>query len=227
MRIHPLSSGLGFTFLLEDTHGLFLIDAGSPGQQARVLAKMKALGRTDLKLIWITHAHYDHYGSAAALRELTGAPIGVHAADADYLSAGGSPLGTPHDLGFVFTLGLPLVNRVWPLPVTPPDFTLQDGDTLERFGLNASILHTPGHTPGHTCLLLPDRIAISGDLFGRNPRPRLQYLVATDWSQLPHSLARFQAARPEWTYTGHSPRPIPGKVLQKISSQKQTGSAEV
>jgi glyoxylase-like metal-dependent hydrolase (beta-lactamase superfamily II) len=216
LRIHPLSCGLGFSFLLEDTHGLFLIDSGSPGQQAVVLAKMKALGRTDLKLIWITHAHYDHYGSAAALRELTGAPIGVHAADADSLISGLSPLGTRRDLGFVFTLGLPLVNRLRPLPATSPDFTLEDGDTLECFGLDASILHTPGHTPGHTCLLLPDKIAISGDLFGRNPRPRLQYLVATDWSQLPHSLARLQAAQPEWVYTGHSWRPFPGKVLQKI-----------
>jgi glyoxylase-like metal-dependent hydrolase (beta-lactamase superfamily II) len=216
LRIHPLSCGLGFAFLLEGTHGLFLIDSGSPGQQAVVLAKMKALGRNDLKMIWITHAHYDHYGSAAALRELTGAPIGVHAADADSLISGQSPLGTSRDLGFVFTLGLPLVNRLRPLPATPADFTLEDGDTLERFGLNASILHTPGHTPGHTCLLLPGKIAITGDLFGRNPRPRLQYLVATDWSQLPHSLARLRAAQPEWVYTSHSARPFSGSVLQKI-----------
>ena len=218
MRIHPLSCGLGFAFLIEDSHGLFLIDSGSPGQRHRVLAKMRELGRTDLKLIWITHAHYDHYGSALALRELTGAPIGVHPADVQYLATGQSPLGTPHHFGFIFSLVLPMLNQIRPLPATSPDFTLQDGETLERFGMNASILHTPGHTPGHSCLLLPDGTTFSGDLIGRNPRPRLQYLVATDWSQLPHSLARFQAACPEWTYSGHSPRPIPGKVLQEISS---------
>jgi glyoxylase-like metal-dependent hydrolase (beta-lactamase superfamily II) len=49
---------------------------------------MKELGRTDLKAIWITHAHYDHYGSAATLRRATGARIGVHPADANYLVRG-------------------------------------------------------------------------------------------------------------------------------------------
>jgi glyoxylase-like metal-dependent hydrolase (beta-lactamase superfamily II) len=94
---------------------------------------------------------------------------------------------------------------------------LEDGETLERFGLNASVLHTPGHTPGHTCLLLPDGIAFAADLIASFPSSRLQFLVATDWSQLPNSLRRFQAAQPGWTYSGHSRHPIPGEMLQKIS----------
>jgi glyoxylase-like metal-dependent hydrolase (beta-lactamase superfamily II) len=178
---------------------------------------MKELGRADLKLIWITHAHYDHYGSAAGLRELTGARIGVHPADAESLVAGQSPLGTARRYGFIYPLAQSLVNRVWPLPATSPDFTLEDGETLERFGLDASVLHTPGHTPGHTCLLLPGGTAFAGDLIASFPTSRLQGLLATGWSQLPNSLARFQAARPEWIYAGHSQRPIPGRTLQKIS----------
>jgi hydroxyacylglutathione hydrolase len=216
MHIHPLACGLGYAFLIELPHGLYLIDSGSPGEQDQVLAKMEELGRTDLKLIWITHAHYDHYGSAAALRELTGARIGVHPADAGSMITGQSPLGTTRHYGLFSRLGQMIVSRIWPLPPTSPDFTLDDGDTLERFGLNASVLHTPGHTPGHTCLLLPDGPAFAGDLIGRVPTTRLQHLLATDWGQLPGSLARLQAAQPEWTYTGHSGNPIPGRVLQEI-----------
>ena len=67
-----------------------------------MLEKMHELGRSDLKLIWITHAHYDHYGSAAALRELTGARIGIHPADAGDLAAGKSRLGTPRKYGFAY-----------------------------------------------------------------------------------------------------------------------------
>jgi hydroxyacylglutathione hydrolase len=216
MRIHPLACGFGVAFLLEAPNGLFLIDGGSPGEQERVLQKMKELRRNDLKLIWITHAHYDHYGSAAALRELTEASIGVHPADAGSLINGKTPLGTSHYYGFIFSLVLPMLARRQPLPATSPDFTLEDGETLDRFGLNASVLHTPGHTPGHTCLLLPDGTAFAGDLIGRFFGPRLQYLAATDWSQLADSLRRFQAVRPEWIYTGHSRRPLPGRTLQRI-----------
>lgn len=217
VRLHPIACGLGYAFIIETPRGLYLIDAGSPGQQDRVLSKMKALGRTDLQLIWITHAHYDHYGSATALRQLTGARVGVHPADAHSLATGQSPLGTPHHYGFIFTWIQPLLIRFRPLPATSPDFTLRDGETLESFGLDASVMHTPGHTPGHTCLLLPGGIAFAGDLIARFPSPQMQHLVATDWDQLANSLAHFQSARPKWIYTGHSRLPLPGKSLQKIA----------
>jgi hydroxyacylglutathione hydrolase len=216
MRVHPLPCGLGIAFLIETRQGLFLIDSGSPGQQDRVLAKMRELGRMDLKLIWITHAHYDHYGSAAALRDSTGAAIGVHPADAGSMIRGRSPLGSWRSYGFIYPLAQQVANWIAPLPATPPDFTLEGDQTLEPFGLNASILHTPGHTPGHTCLLLEGGILFAADLIASFPRLRLQSLLATDWSQLPDSLARLQAARPEWVYTGHSRHKLPGTRVKKI-----------
>lgn len=216
MRIHSIPAGFGLSFLLEYPHGLYLIDSGSPGRQAEVLGMMKSLGRDDLKLIWITHAHYDHYGSAAALRERTGAPIGVHPADEESMLHGRSPLGAWRGRGAVLILANALLARLWPMTPTRPDFLLEDGGTLERFGLEASILHTPGHTPGHTCVLLDDSTAFAADLLARIPRPRLQDLLATDWSHLPASLARLQAAQPERIFTGHSHKPITGTTLQQI-----------
>lgn len=217
MRVHPLACGLGYAFLIETPQGMFLFDSGSPKEQDRVLRKIKELRRTDLKLIWISHAHYDHYGSAAILRELTGAPIGVHPADAESLTSGQSPLGTARKQGILFHLLQSWMNHIRPLPPTTPDFTLEDGEKLERFGLEASILHTPGHTPGHTCLLLPGGVALAGDLIGRSPKLGLQSLVATNWEQLPGSLARLKAAQPDIVYSGHSPRPVTGSKLQKIN----------
>ena len=219
MRIHSIPAGFGLSFLLEYPQGLYLIDSGSPGRQAAVLEKMNSLGRDDLKLIWITHAHYDHYGSAAALRERTGAVIGVHPADEESMLHGRSPLGTSRGRGAVLILANALLARLWPLTPTRPDFLLEDGGTLERFGLEGAILHTPGHTPGHTCVLLGDATAFAADLLARNPRPRLQDLLATDWSRLPASLARLQAAQPEWIYTGHSHKPITGATLQQIKAK--------
>lgn len=213
VHIHPLNCGLGMAYLFELPQGLFLCDTGSPGQAKRIVKKMEALRRTDLKAIWITHAHYDHYGSAAALRQLTGALIGVHPADAESLKRGQSPLGTARHYGVLFRPALALLDPILPLAATQPDFTLEDGESLARFGFNATVLHTPGHTPGHSCLLLPDGIVIVGDLVAGIRRKRLQRLVATDWSELPGSLARLQAASPAWVYTGHSPHPVPGSDL--------------
>ncbi len=141
---HTISSGLGVSFLIETKRGLYLIDSGSPGQQGRVLAKMRQLRRTDLKLIWITHAHYDHYGSAGALRDLTGAPIGVHPADAASMLAGLSPLDTFRSYGFIYppaqrVMAVSILNATRPISCSRRQ--------PEQFAWKPP-LHTPGHTPG-------------------------------------------------------------------------------
>ncbi|NMB87592.1 MAG: MBL fold metallo-hydrolase, partial [Chloroflexi bacterium] len=139
-----------------------------------------------------------------------------HPADARALSLGQSPLGTTHRHGFLMRLALPVVGALWPLEATPPDVEIGDGESLERFGLDACVLHTPGHTPGHTCLLLEGGVAFAGDLVARHRGPKLQDLLATDWAQLGPSLARLQAAHPAEVYTGHQSRPIPGPALQQL-----------
>jgi hypothetical protein len=65
-------------------------------------------------------------------------------------------------------------------------------------------------------VLLKEGIAFVADLVSAFPRVRLQGLLATDWGQISASLARLQAARPEWFYTGHSLLKMPGSLLAKM-----------
>jgi glyoxylase-like metal-dependent hydrolase (beta-lactamase superfamily II) len=181
-----------------------------------MLGKMKELRRTDLKLMWITHAHYDHYGSAAALQKLTRARVGSHPLDSDCLRRGESPLGQARGRGILLKAAQALVMAMRPLPRVEPDFTLDDGDSLAGFGLDARILHTPGHTPGHTCLVLADGTTFAGDLIARRPRTRRQDLLATNWEQMQASLEKLKAARPELVYTGHSSKPIEVEILDRL-----------
>ena len=153
-NIHPISCGLGIGFLIETTNGLFLIDTGSPGHQDKVLSKMRELGRSDLKLIWITHAHYDHYGSAAALRRITGAIIGIHPADASSLTAGLSPLGTSHRHGFLLQFALGVLKKIRPLPRTQPNITINDGGSLENYELKCNChAYSRTYTRAHLCTI--------------------------------------------------------------------------
>lgn len=210
--------GLGVAFLVVRPQGCYLIDTGSPGCQNKVLQKLKELDRFDLKAIWITHAHYDHYGSAAALRDITGAKIGVHPADAGSLANGASPLGSSREYGWIYPLFQPLALRLLPLPPTPPDFTLEDGELLASLGLDAIVWHTPGHTPGHSSLVLEGETAFAGDVIASvPPRLKMQSLLATNWDQLPASVIHLSQAHPQWVYTGHSRRPLPGSALQELA----------
>ena len=216
MNIFPISCGLGYAFLIETDQGLFLIDSGSPGHHENILLKMKTLGKKDLKLIIITHAHYDHYGGALAVKNQTKALIAAHPLDADYMRKGHSPLGKSRKHGFLFHPIQAVLNQINPLPATASDIYLQDGDSLNPFGLDGTVLHTPGHTPGHISIILGNGTAFSGDLLGRVPGVKPQNLLAMNWEQISASIQKLKNSHPTKIYTGHSSQPIQSDQLNQI-----------
>lgn len=83
--------GMGFSnaYLVEiDGQGLILIDTGTPGKDAKVLACLTGMGRkpSDVSFIVLTHPDGDHSGSVARLRGLTGARLAIGELDAPRLS---------------------------------------------------------------------------------------------------------------------------------------------
>lgn len=216
LQIHDILIGMATAYLIESDSGLVLVDAGLPRYGQRVVRRMRALGRGDLRLIFITHAHLDHYGSAAALRRLTGAPIAVHRADGDAMARGETPIGSARGRGRLLWALLPLFESYLQPEPTPPDLILDDGDDLRAYDLDAVVLHTPGHTPGSSCLIVEGRLAFVGDLLSTSGHPHVQRFFADDWSLIPDSLARLQALRPEWICAGHGRCPLSGETLQRL-----------
>jgi glyoxylase-like metal-dependent hydrolase (beta-lactamase superfamily II) len=150
------------------------------------------------------------------LRRFTGAAVAIHAADAQAVAEGKTPIRSARGRGRLVRALQPFLEHWMPVEPTPADLLLQDGDRLDDYGLNARLLHTPGHTPGSCCLVVEERLAFAGDLLSANGRPHAQRLFADDWTQIPASLARLQAARPEWVYAGHGIQPLSGAALQKL-----------
>jgi hydroxyacylglutathione hydrolase len=216
MRVHAVPLGLSQAYLLETDAGLVLVDAGSPHQERIILRHLRALNSGNLRLIFITHAHLDHYGSAAALRRLTGAPVAIHRADVEALAQGETRIGSTRGIGKFMSVLLPLVELCFPPEPVTPDLLLEDEDRLDDFGLEARVIHTPGHTLGSSCLIVEERLGFVGDLLTNNGRPSLQRLFAEDWSLLRQSYARLQGIELEMAYPGHGRRPVSGKVLQRL-----------
>jgi glyoxylase-like metal-dependent hydrolase (beta-lactamase superfamily II) len=117
-------------------------------------------------LIILTHGHWDHVGSAAELKSLTGAPLAMHRSEVDWLEQSLTPL--PPGIT-AWGRALMSLNRLFmPFIGVPPakvDLPLgDDGFSLTDYGVPGRILHTPGHTAGSVSVLLDTGEAIVGDL---------------------------------------------------------------
>ncbi|MCB0186671.1 MAG: MBL fold metallo-hydrolase [Caldilineaceae bacterium] len=218
--IHRIAIGPINCYLIESAEGLVLVDAGLPWLEQPILDKMAEIGRDDLRLIFITHAHIDHYGSAADLRRQTGALIAIHRADAAAMGMGTTALGSVRHLPYeVSEVVLPWIEPMLTIEPTQADILLEDGDRLEAYGIDAFVMHTPGHTPGSASLILAGRVAFVGDLIAVRQQPQAQSSFANDWRVLAESLARLQQYGPELVYTGHGHRALTTTELQKLRVQ--------
>jgi hydroxyacylglutathione hydrolase len=217
LRVYSIQAGLGYAHLIECDRNLILVDAGSPNHEGKILREIRSIDRSDLRLIFITHAHFDHYGSAAALRQATGAPIAIHHLDSEAMEQGQTSLGIVRGRGKLARLFLPLYEK-WAHFIPPKaDLEFSDGDDLGSYGIEAKVVHTPGHTPGSASLLVEGRIAFVGDLLSARGRPHAQRYYAYDWDKLAESVELVKRISPELTYTGHARKPLDREALNKLS----------
>jgi len=111
-------------------------------------------GRRGWKLtsIWITHAHFDHFGGAAELSDGAPSPLPVALHPEDYplwkASGGAAWFGlTGFDPGPEPTIELSHGMRLW----------------IGRYAVE--VRHAPGHTPGHVLFVVPEaHVAFVGDV---------------------------------------------------------------
>jgi hydroxyacylglutathione hydrolase len=129
-----------------DTLDAIVVDPGD--ETADILARL-ARHHLTLRQIVVTHAHIDHIGGAAQLKRVTGAPVLFHQADLPILAMLEMQAGW---------LGIPTPEQV------ALDQSAEDGLSAGIPGLDAEVIHTPGHTPGSICLLFPKQeLLLAGD----------------------------------------------------------------
>ena len=215
--IFPIICSFSNVYIVEISGKFILVDAGLPWDRYKINHFLNEIAPR-LDLIFLTHAHPDHYGCATSIRDITKAPIAIHQKDESILKSGKIVLGETRGFGSVAEYPLRGFSRISNLPALIPDLTLEDGDTLEFLGIEAEIIHTPGHTPGSSTLYFPDGTAFVGDLASSNGTPHLQRYFAQDWSVFRSSIQKISKSKPKRIYPGHGKEMIQGDFLDQFVS---------
>jgi len=224
-NLHRVGSDLVNSYLVEDSGGLTLIDAGIPGQWSDLAAELDAMGHSleDIRGVVLTHGDTDHRGFAERLRRDHGISIFVHEADAS-LAEGHTDKKVPWGkvklgplLGFLWYAGRKGGLRVPPVSAVE---TFADGDILDLPG-GPQIISVPGHTPGSVAVYVPAVAALFvGDAMttrhvltgaeGPQPAP-----FTLDDAMAIASLARLESLEVNWVLPGHGP-PWTGGMAEAV-----------
>lgn len=169
----------------ELTNSAAVIDPG--GELDRIC---QAIGDLSVKLIIITHAHFDHYMAAEALQRKTGAQIYAHEMTVEAMNTPGLSV-TPAYL-----------REGFKMPVC--DISLTDGDIFVMDNLTFQAVFTPGHSTGDCCFIC-DNALFTGDVVFYNDVGRTD-LPGGNYNTLLKSLAKIAALDGDYTvYPGHGP----------------------
>lgn len=133
------SKGLGI-YLITTPQGHILINSGLEASVPLIRESVENLGFrfSDIKILLISHAHFDHDAGSATIRQLTGAQYMVMDADVPVVESGGKA---------DFAYGNSPDALYKPAKV---DRALHDGDQVRLGDVILTAHLTPGHTKGCT-----------------------------------------------------------------------------
>jgi metallo-beta-lactamase class B len=122
------------SILVATQQGHILLDTGTQKMGAVVFPNIVKLGLkpADIKVMLISHAHYDHMETMETIRRITGATVAALAAEVPALVSG-------HDLGS---------NETWGQEPIQVGRVLQSGEDINLGGSTVKVIWTPGHTLG-------------------------------------------------------------------------------
>jgi hydroxyacylglutathione hydrolase len=200
MRVHRLSLQGANAYVISGEHHV-LIDTGPERARTALLEGLAqlGLGGEDLSLVLVTHAHASSVGNAAYLQRVFHVPVAVHGADAPILASGVDR--TSRFSGILPALRGSLHETRF--EALAPDVVFGHTLSLEPFGCEGTVVHTPGHTIGSASVILPGGDAIVGDL------------VAGGWFG-----GRLMPNRP----TRHGLAEIPGHVVRSLALLHRLGA---
>ena len=172
----------------EESKETMVIDPG--GEPEKIIDMLNTLGINELKYIYLTHCHGDHFGGILELKKQKGGKVLIHRDDAEGLY---NP-----SISLTYYIGMEDIEL-------EADSRVDEGDTIHLGNLEFKVIHTPGHTKGGTCLYCKEQaLLFSGDTLFKGTWGRTD-LPTSSFPDIIASITNKLATLPDETivYPGH------------------------
>ncbi len=202
-------------YILFDTGGHIVVDKEFTDRRDLLLKKINEAGCNEhnLRLIVLTHGDCDHAHNADFLRDYFHTKIAMHDGDREMVEHPTLTLWMNSfkyrslAFKFIFRLMRKTIQRVTQNTIDDfkpfsPDISLTDGFSLSPFGLDATIMHMPGHTSGSIAILTNNGDLIVGDTLTNMKKPSPSP-NADDFDMLYKSIDRLRHQQIKIIYPGH------------------------
>ena len=182
-----------------DTKQAVIIDPAWDG--IRLASEVRA-GNWEVKAIWLTHAHFDHFAGLADLLEALGPElpadfyVGMHPLDTQLWKVRGGAI--------MFGIQVKKAPR--------PGHDFHEGEILQVGKYEFIVHHAPGHSLGHVIFHCPEeKVLFSGDVIFNQGIGRTD-LLGGSYSTLMASIQNWVLPLPDETriYSGHGPETTVG-----------------
>ena len=199
-EIKRIKGGTDNCYLVTDGSKAILVDTASKQNLDQVTAECD---KYEMKLIVLTHVHFDHAENAAELSRRYGIPVAVHRKDEELFESFDKQPLKPSGLVGRVVLGLSL-KVLKNTRVERPEHLIyvRDGDDLGSYGIDAKVIELPGHTLGSIGVDVERKHLIVGDALDNWNRPGIGHLYY-DRDAVRKSAEKIRAMGDRSIYYGH------------------------
>jgi len=198
--IERIKCGNGNVYLVSEGENSILVDTCRESYRDAIIEKCKG---KNVRLIILTHGHVDHVQNAAFLSQELNAPVAMHKGDYELIRDNwAEPMSAQRLLGkIILMLSKKSFERDKIEPFEPLVF-LSDGDTLNEYGIPATVIELPGHTRGSIGIKVGETDVIVGDALMNMIYPAKSPLYG-DKAQMEKSAAKISTMGEVMIHFGH------------------------
>ena len=210
-EIHRIKCGNGNCYIIENGANGILVDTSKREFADQITERCRFY---HVKLIILTHAHFDHAENAAMISDALGIPIAMNEQDCDLILSNTNQSMTAESFLGKIVLSASMKDfSKRAIPEFKPDIFLHDNDSMSDYGIDARIIALPGHTNGSIGVDVDKKHLIVGDALMNMFYPTVSMLYNNREKML-QSADRISELGGRMIYFGHG-KPVPNRRWTK------------